>query len=216
MGRSEGGRNEILLGLIRVLGWLFFLPFMDIRFEGRDRIPSNGAFVLLPKHQRWEDIPIIGLACPHALYYIAKMELFRTRLTRWFISSLGGLPLDRQQPLKSRESLRRMTAILEGGGGIVVFPEGTYYRGRVGAGRIGIVRLLLSRVFVPFIPVGLEYRRKRWRTVVTVRFGHPCRPEEGEADRVFLGRVMQDIARLSGLGPRVRGRRRGGHDTLFS
>ena len=68
-------------------------------------MPEKGPFILLPKHQRWEDIPIIDLALQKPLYYIAKYELFNNVLFRWFITSAGGIPLNRERPMESRRSL---------------------------------------------------------------------------------------------------------------
>jgi 1-acyl-sn-glycerol-3-phosphate acyltransferase len=157
------------------------------------------AFILLPKHQCWQDIPIIALATPRPLYYIAKHELFRNRLTGWFLKSLGGIPLNREQPLKSRGSIRAMIEFLENGEGVVVFPEGTYYKNKMGPGKPGIVRLLVSRLSFPLIPVGVNYSRRGFRISVRVRFGKPIHPDGETAPNSILDRVMKKIALLSGL-----------------
>ena len=74
-------------------------PFFRLDVLGLDHLPRDSAFILLCKHQRWEDIPLLGLASPRPLYFIAKYELFKSRLGSRFFGSLGGIPLNRQRPL---------------------------------------------------------------------------------------------------------------------
>jgi 1-acyl-sn-glycerol-3-phosphate acyltransferase len=133
------------------------------------------------------------------LYYVAKYELFLNPVSRWFVSSLGGIPLNRSRPLESRQSLKTMLELLEKGEGIVIFPEGTYYRRRMGPGHVGLIRMIQSRSKVPFIPVGINYAGKGARTLVEINFGKAV--FEGSSNRVetFLDQMMKEIARLSGF-----------------
>lgn len=174
-------------------------PFYHIEIEGRERLPRENAFVLLPKHQCWQDIPLIALATPRPLYYIAKYELFRNRLAGWFLESLGGIPLNREEPMKSRASIRAMMGFLKNGEGVVIFPEGTYYKNRMGPGKSGMLRLIISRLAFPLIPAGVHYRRQYPRTAVRICFGDPIYPDESIPTSRVLSRVMKEIAALSGL-----------------
>lgn len=140
----------------------------------------------------------MSLATPRPLYYMAKYELFLNSFSRWLLTAMGGLPVNRERPMESRESLRMMARYLEQGEGIVIFPEGTYHTNRMGPGRAGLIRMIQSRLAVPFIPVGIRYAREGRRTRVQVRYGEPLEASPGDADRLFR-RIMGEIARLSGL-----------------
>jgi 1-acyl-sn-glycerol-3-phosphate acyltransferase len=170
-----------------------------IRTRGQENLPSQSGFILLPKHRRWEDIPLLSLATRRSLYYIAKYELFLNPVSRWFVSSLGGIPLNRSRPLESRQSLKTMLDLLEKREGIVIFPEGTYYRNKMGPGHVGLIRMILSRSTAYFIPVGINYSATGARTLVEINFGRPS--GEGSLNRVesFLGQMMKEIAHLSGF-----------------
>jgi 1-acyl-sn-glycerol-3-phosphate acyltransferase len=174
-------------------------PFFHLKTSGVNNLPQKSAFILLPKHQRWEDIPLLGLATPKPLYYVAKSELFNNILSNWYLRSLGGIPLNRQRPLKSRQSLQSLISLLREGEGAVVFPEGTYYKNKMGPGRAGVVRMILSRLSVLFLPVGIHYSRKGLRTLVQVNYGKPFYAESGTSPSAFLDRMMKEIADLSGL-----------------
>ena len=107
--------------------------------------------------------------------------------------------MNREQPLKSWGSIRAMIEFLENGEGVVVFPEGTYYKNKMGSGKTGMVRLLVSRLSFPLIPVGINYSRRGFRILVRVRFGEPIYPNGETAPNSILDRVMKKIALLSGL-----------------
>jgi 1-acyl-sn-glycerol-3-phosphate acyltransferase len=174
-------------------------PFYRIEIRGQERLPRKDAFILLPKHQCWQDIPLIALATPRPLYYIAKYELFANRLAGWFLESLGGIPLNREQPMKSRRSIRAMMSLLKGGEGIVIFPEGTYYVNKMGPGRSGMLRLIISRMSFPMIPTGIHYQKGHSRTGVRISFGAPIYPGKSVPTDAVLSMVMREIAILSGL-----------------
>jgi len=198
-GRQVLQRDDRLFRLIKAFARVVLSRFYRIEIVGQDRLPPKAAFVLLPKHQRWQDIPIIALAAPRPLYYVAKHELFANPLTRWFLASLGGIPLNRDEPIKSRESIRTVMAALKSGEGVVVFPEGTYYLNRMGPGKPGLVRLIIGRTAAPLIPAGLRYREGKGKTEVHVCFGAPIYPDASGPSRSALDRVMREIAVLSGL-----------------
>jgi 1-acyl-sn-glycerol-3-phosphate acyltransferase len=155
--------------------------------------------VLLCKHQCWQDIPLLSLAIPWPLYYVAKHELFVHPLCRWFVSSLGGVPLNRKRPLASRNSIRRIIRLIEEGERIVVFPEGTYYKNTVGPGHSGIIRAIQARAEVSFVPVGIHYGREKMRKRVRIRFGEPLLAGGSRGIDEFLVCAMREIAELSSL-----------------
>jgi 1-acyl-sn-glycerol-3-phosphate acyltransferase len=193
--------NSFIYFIIRAAARIVLAPFFEIQVEGQDNVPKRGSFILLPKHQRWEDIPLLGLASPVPLYYVAKKELFTNRLSSWFMTSLGGIPLDRRRPLASRNSIKAVVELLEDEAGVVVFPEGTYYRNGMGAGRVGLIRLIHSQIEVPYIPVGIRYARRAMRKPVQIKFGRTLPWEPSVEPEEFLASAMQAIGALSGLRP---------------
>ena len=197
--KDDLGRKEWVFRFTRTAGRILLTPFFALQTEGVENVPCESAFILLPKHQRWEDIPLLSLATPQPLYYVAKYELFRNRLASWYLTALGGLPLNRKKPLESRRSMKAVLQFLREGQGVVIFPEGTYYRDKMGPGHAGIVRLVLSRLALPFVPVGIRYYKKRIRTKVLIRFGRPFRPERNAQHDVLLKKMMEEIAGLSGF-----------------
>jgi 1-acyl-sn-glycerol-3-phosphate acyltransferase len=192
-------RRNRLFRTTRFTARIVLAPLFRLEIRGTEHLPSRGAFVLLPKHQRWVDIPIISLAVPRALYYVARDDLFETPVSSWFMRSLGGIPLNRRRPLETRESLRALERYLRKGEGVVVFPEGTYYINEMGPGRVGMVRFFVSRFSLPFIPVGIRYLRRRARTLVRINFGEARYPDPAISPVSFLSTIMKEIEGLSGI-----------------
>jgi 1-acyl-sn-glycerol-3-phosphate acyltransferase len=142
---------------------------------------------------------LIGLSVPRPLYFVAKQELFAPAAGDWFFKRLGGIPLNRQRPIESRRYLNRVVGVLERAEGLVVFPEGTYSPGTVGPAKTGVVRFVLNRLALPFIPVGIRYCPEGFRTRAEIRFGAPLQADPSEPVNVFVDRIMRHIARLSGM-----------------
>ena len=194
-------RNEYFFQVFKCLVRIGLMPFFCVETAGLENLPRDSAFILLCKHQRWEDIPLLGLVTPLPLYYIAKNELFKNSLSSLFFSSLGGIPLNRQRPLESRRFLQATIDLLEKGEGVVIFPEGTYYRNKMGPGQIGMVKFVLSRLKLPFIPVGINYAagERRKRVHVHIKFGQAIQADPTSPADTFVHRMMNEIAALSGL-----------------
>jgi 1-acyl-sn-glycerol-3-phosphate acyltransferase len=192
-------RKQWVFSLTKTAGRVLLYPFFNMCREGVENLPEHGPFVLLPKHQRWEDVPLLGIATPRPIYYVAKVELFANPVGNWYMRSLGGIPLNRGRPLESRSSIRTLREVLQRECGVVVFPEGTYYRDRMGPGRSGMVRMILSGKRLPFVPVGIRYTAGAGRTGVVIRFGKAFEGDAAVDAEDFTSRVMDEIARLSGL-----------------
>ena len=201
-------RNNFLYRFIRGVGYVSFNCLYQIKVDGRENIPAAGPAILLPKHQFWTDIPIMGLAAWRPVNFIAKQELFVYPGVRNFISSMGGVPIHRLNPVKSLGSFRYVEQLLKRGELILLFPEGTYYPHAVGRGKHRFIERFLRTQEgaewaggrkLPFIPVGIRYDEKKIRTEVRVNIGQPIYSGEESSGEQFTRQIMEEIAKLSGL-----------------
>ena len=201
-------RSNVLYFLIRSVGCLIFRIVYRLNVEGRENLPLQGPAIILPKHQFWSDVPIVGLALWRPASYIAKQELFAYPVIRHFITFLGGVPIDRLKPVKSIDSFRYVEHLLREGDFIVLYPEGTYYPYCMGRGKHRFIKRLLDFQEkktggpIPFVPMGIQFAGKNLRRAVNVKIGKPffARPEEEATS--FTSRIMEQIAKLSGLEPK--------------
>jgi 1-acyl-sn-glycerol-3-phosphate acyltransferase len=201
-------RSNLLYKLVRNIAYPCFHSICRIRVEGRENIPAQGPGILLPKHQYWTDIPIVGLAAWRPVSYVAKQELFVYPGVRQFITALGGIPLDRVNPVKTLDSFRHLERILQGGEFVVIFPEGTYYPHSMGRGKHRLIERLLrfqekkgwqEAQPIPFIPMGIRYLEEKARTEIRVKIGQPLFADRKADAQDFTQAIVGEIAKLSGL-----------------
>ena len=178
--------------------------YFSLQVSGLEYLPAQGPAIICPKHQRWEDIPLIGMALPMPLHFIAKVELFQQPFVRELLGAWGGVPVDRKNPRATLSSFKRLLPLLANRAFIVLFPEGTYYVGRVGPGKHRLIQLLLKLQgqdglkFLPFVPVGVTYEPRPYGYTVHVTFGPPLTASGPRQAPVLTEVLMSRIARLSG------------------
>ncbi len=192
-------RNRLAVSLVKVISKAVLSPFFKLNIRGIENIPEKGSFVLLPKHSRWEDIPLISISVKRSLFFVAKQELFNSFISRKCIAMLGGLPLDRSRPVRSRDTLVSVLQKLKEGDGVVVFPEGTYYNNKVGPGHAGLIKMFYSNTDTLFIPAGIKYTEGRVRKTVSIIFGNPVKSDYFKNSEELFVYTMKEIAGLSGL-----------------
>ncbi len=178
--------------------------YFDLEVRGLENLPARGPAIICPKHQRWEDIPIIGMALPPPLQYIAKAELFQQPVISELLGAWGGVPVDRQNPRATLSSFKRLLPLLQAGAHVVLFPEGTYVLGRVGPGKHRLIQLLLKLQhqeglgLLPFVPVGVAYYPLSRGYRVEVNLGTPWHTAFPKQAQALTCGLMEQIARLSG------------------
>jgi 1-acyl-sn-glycerol-3-phosphate acyltransferase len=112
---------------------------------------------------------------------LARKELFESnRFFGWFISSLHAIPLERRT--FDSTGLRKAIEILQEGGLLVVFPEGTRSKdGKIGKIQKGI-SLLGLKANVPLVPTLVngtyqawprQYKLPKRLNPVTIKFNKP-------------------------------------------
>jgi len=184
----------------QTIGRYFFL-----QVNGLEHLPAAGPAIICPKHQRWEDIPLIGMALPPPLHYIAKVELFQQPFVRELLGAWGGVPVDRKNPRATLSSFKRLLPLLANRAFIVLFPEGTYFVGRVGPGKHRLIQLLLKLQgqdglkYLPFVPVGVTYEPRPHGYTVHVKLGPPLTASAPRQAPALTEVLMSRIARLSGF-----------------
>jgi 1-acyl-sn-glycerol-3-phosphate acyltransferase len=192
-------RNLFVADTVKLAAKAFLYPVFRVNVRGTENIPQKEAFVLLPRHQRWEDIPLIAISIKRPLYYIAKQELFDNFILKRFIALVGGLPLDRKRPARNRETYSVLLQKLFSGEGVVLFPEGTYYKNQVGAGHPGLIRYIHDNIDTLFVPAGIEYRKRKYRTDVMITIGKALKGADFGEPQALFASVMSQIEKLSGF-----------------
>lgn len=184
--------TELFFNAAFRLGW-------GVRIEGLERIPREGPVIVACNHVSLADPLLLGVATRYARRprFLGKRELFQNPLMRWFLLGNGNIPLDRGSA--DHGALRTALQVLQGGGSLAIFPEGTRVRpGERRAPKTG-VSFLAARSRATVVPArvtGTEaFPRAR---PLGVRFGDPLPPpgEGREAAAEFAKTVMERIYSL--------------------
>jgi glycerol-3-phosphate dehydrogenase (NAD(P)+) len=163
--------------LTRVFLTPFFLVYFRYARTGREHARLKGGLIVAANHRSFLDPFAIGGCLPwrRPMNYVAKVELFERRWQGWCLSRLGALPVRRGE--SDEEAMETARQIVERGGVVCIFPEGTRTRrGALGNPRRGVGRLALQ-TGAPVIPtavLGTEHVRRGWRIrprKVKVRLG---------------------------------------------
>ncbi len=121
-----------------------------LKVIGADRLPIIGPVVIAPNHDSVLDGIILGAALSRELRFLAKAELWRSRLLAWVLDGLGAIGIKRG--CGDHLALVRMRQALEAGQAVAIFPQGAIYGDRLwhrGAARMALV------TGAPLVPVRL-------------------------------------------------------------
>ncbi len=129
---------------------------VEVLVRGRANLPA-GAAVLTPNHASHFDIAALLGFLPGETRFAAKKELFREPVLGWVMTTLGMVPIDRENPVHAIEDLQR--ALGANGAYLIVFPEGTRSRdGNLGKFRKGAFRLAIQNG-LPIVPIAIHGSR---------------------------------------------------------
>jgi 1-acyl-sn-glycerol-3-phosphate acyltransferase len=143
----------------------------------------------------------MGSLCPRRISYMAKKELFVIPVLGPVIRALGAYAVDRHG--SATAAIRRSLQVLEEGGAIGIFPEGTRNRDGTVAAQTGVA-LLASLASAPVVPACIVGTDRALRLArVDVAFGAPLTlPADRKATREdlskFTAEIMKAIEALAG------------------
>lgn len=206
--------------------WLFKFVFMGPllfllgrpKVTGLEHVPTSGAVILASNHLAVADSFYLPLVVNRRITFLAKAEYFtgtgiKGRLTRWFYTVAGQVPIDRTDADSAQSALTTAERILSKGKLLGMYPEGTRSPdGRLYKGKTGLARLALQ-TGVPVIPVAMVGTNvvnppgsKMWRFGrVEVRIGKPMDFSRFDGlagnrfiERAVIDEVMYELMGLSG------------------
>ena len=178
------------------------------RYLGKDKIPVDGPLIIAANHLSHIDPAFIMTATKRPVSYMSKKEHFDGAIRRLVFKQVGVIPVDREEGGKN--ALKGAIEILEEGGAIGIFPEGTRSRdGKMGKGKTGVARLAAT-TGAAVVPVAIRQTDDVWPVSKRAprpwrkfyyKFGDPMYFDYNEPNhqnfREFTDNVMSRISELS-------------------
>jgi 1-acyl-sn-glycerol-3-phosphate acyltransferase len=159
------------------------------RVFGAWKVPATGPVIFAVNHSHNIDGPMVMGVAPRPTHFLIKKEAF-VGLLDPFLTGIGQLKVDRAAA--DRTAISQALGVLEAGGVLGIFPEGTRGEGDFASLRAGLAYFAV-RSGAPIVPIAvLGSTDKRGRLIkglpplrsrVDVVFGDPFRAGDGSGRR---------------------------------
>ncbi|AXE84845.1 1-acyl-sn-glycerol-3-phosphate acyltransferase [Streptomyces sp. Go-475] len=176
------------------------------RVLGAWRVPTSGPVILAVNHSHNIDGPMVMGVAPRPTHFLIKKEAFVGPLDP-FLTGIGQLKVDRDTT--DRTAITRALGVLDNGGVLGIFPEGTRGEGDFASLRAGLAYFAV-RSGAPIVPVAVLGSSDRpgrlikalppLRSRVDVVFGEPFEAGDGSGRRTrkaldeATGRIQKQLA----------------------
>ena len=145
---------------------------------GKKNIPQHSACIVVANHVNLVDSPLIGISLGRKVHFMAKEDLFHSRIIGWLADKFGAFPVAKGK--LNRRAGRTAVELLANGQALIIYPEGQRsWDGKLGPAYSGAA-LLAVKSGVPIVPVGIigtaQLKGKWWflrRPKITMNIGQP-------------------------------------------
>jgi 1-acyl-sn-glycerol-3-phosphate acyltransferase len=158
--------------LMRFLAWLLIHTVHRVHTVDADRIPEEGAAVLVCNHVSYVDAIVIMAASPRPIRFVMDHRIFRFPILSWIFRTARAIPISsaKEDPWLMEKAFVDIAQALHEGELVCIFPEGKLTStGELNEFKGGI-RKIIDRTPVPVIPMAL---RGLWGSLLTRSPGNP-------------------------------------------
>jgi 1-acyl-sn-glycerol-3-phosphate acyltransferase len=152
--------------LMRFLAWMLIHTIHRVKCINTNRIPEEGAAVLVCNHVSYVDAIVIGAASPRPIRFVMDHRIFNTPFLGWIFRTAKAIPIAsaKENPWLMEKAYVDIAQALHEGELVCIFPEGKLTStGEMNEFRGGIAKIV-ERSKVPVIPMAL---RGLWGSLLT-------------------------------------------------
>ena len=172
-----------------------------MEYEGIENIPEGGGYLACANHRTMIDPFFFVNKVKPQMSFMAKQELFENKITNAIFRGLGAFPVNRGKG--DTGAIDTAVNILEEGGILGIFPEGTRSKSGIPLRPKSGAALVAIRTKSDILPIGISFDNPlRFRSKVTIRFGKVIRFEElgaeqglpsemKQASKLIMGRIVE-------------------------
>lgn len=144
--------------LLRFIAWLLVHTIYRLRRVNAERIPEEGAAVLVCNHVSFADAVVLMAASPRPVRFVMDHNIFKVPLLSWFFRQAKAIPIApaRENPELLERAYDAVAAALADGELVCIFPEGKITgTGDINPFKTG-VQQIIQRTPVPVVPMALR------------------------------------------------------------
>lgn len=144
--------------LLRFVAWILVHTVYRLKRVNAERIPAEGAAVLVCNHVSFADAVVLMAASPRPVRFVMDYRIFRVPLLSWFFRQAGAIPIApaHEDPDTLNRAYDEVARALQAGELVCIFPEGKITAsGDINPFRQGIQHII-RRTPVPVVPMALR------------------------------------------------------------
>jgi 1-acyl-sn-glycerol-3-phosphate acyltransferase len=152
--------------LMRFIVWLVIHSVYRLRKVGLERIPEEGAAIIVCNHVSYVDALVIAAACRRPIRWVMDYRIFRMPVLSFVFRTAKAIPIApaHKDPAMLERAYEAIARELADGQLVGIFPEGKLTStGEMNEFRGGVMKIL-ERTPVPVVPMALS---GLWRTLFT-------------------------------------------------
>ena len=190
--------------LLRFLAWLLIHTIHRVKGVHTERIPAEGAAVLVCNHVSYVDAIVIMAASPRPIRFVMDSRIFKLPLLGWVFRTGKAIPIAsaKEDPWLMEKAFVDIAQALHEGDLVCIFPEGKLTStGEMNQFKGGIAKIV-ERSKVPVIPMALRGLwghalsrddgnafertfRRGWRSQLALAVGTPVAPHDATPEFLF-------------------------------
>ncbi|CAG9172695.1 MFS transporter [Cupriavidus respiraculi] len=144
--------------LLRFVAWILVHTVYRLKRVNAERIPAQGAAVLVCNHVSFADAVVLMAASPRPVRFVMDYRIFGVPLLSWFFRQAKAIPIApaHEDPQMLARAYDRIAEALREGELVCIFPEGKITaNGDLNPFRQG-VQQIIRRTPVPVVPMALR------------------------------------------------------------
>jgi len=174
-------KNPFCYKLFKLILGPIFKFYYNPKVIGKENIPKTGSILVVGNHVHLMDQCVPILSTKRVINYMAKKEYFDNKKTAWFFKSAGCISVDRRK--KDENAVSTALEVLENGGAIGLFPEGTRNRTKdlLLPFKFGAVSMA-NKTDSYLVPFGISGEYKFRSKNLVVEFGKPFKVKNNDLE----------------------------------
>ncbi|WP_138159759.1 lysophospholipid acyltransferase family protein [Peptoniphilus catoniae] len=151
----------MLYKIFRFIGLIFIKLLFRVELVGKENFPKEGPIIVAPNHKSNFDPIFVSCLIKTQIHWMAKKELYRSKILGYIVDLMGAFPVDRQAT--DIKAIKKAMGILKEKKVLGIFPEGTRVKNQDFSNPKSGVALIGHRTKSKIVPIYIDGNYKLFR-----------------------------------------------------